>query len=514
MSTQVLENLQMNQQHMLIQDIIARNPDACITLFYNLPEITKNYTSSNRIQLIGFLLQCCDFGDIFSTRVLLRNLNCLVFKGVDELVLTSFLILLRKIMQEGGSSIAKEIMEFSDSFLEMCSDKFIQTKFFPYFSLLFDSECEDSLSIILPFTIKLAPKLSAKNLDFLIQHYIQLYNTKVIILKISIIDSFSGIVDYSENKQELFNKIIVPSVTDKDARIRTHSLLVASNYPQLISDPRPFLAMSKDSSWKVRFAFLQNIGPFITSFPEFIPCFLSFLKDNMGFIRAMSFEKANEILPEISPKDEMFIRLVESALKQQNDIIIVSALSLLPKLFESGAADPSKFVRFIQVLKSKDQSSVIDACLSCLVPYVNNLLTKNDINVIVKWINNKFKTNNWRNIGTAIEIIEKFLEYQNLHQVVLQFVDKIAGKLSDPCLHTRCLSSSAILAMSKTFGCNFINEKVFPQLKSIVDRGAPLDIKENVYHIYSELSDDIPQNKKILEEEMHKINREMIVHGS
>ena len=148
--------------------------------------------------------------------------------------------------------------------------------------------------------------------------------------------------------------------------------------------------------------------------------------------------------------------------------------------------------------------------MSCLVPHVNAMLTKKDINTIVKWISHQFKTGNWRIIGNVIQTIEKFLEFENLHQVVLQFVDKVAEMLSDPCLHTRCASSSAILSMAKTFGSEFVGDKVVPHLDSIIKGGAPLDVKKNVYYILSELSKDTQTEiKSILREEMDKINREV-----
>ncbi|KAH0794631.1 hypothetical protein GPJ56_001383 [Histomonas meleagridis] len=474
-----------------------------------LPELAKNKTSFDRIQLIGFIIQCCDLGDIFSTRILVKNLGFIVFKGVEETVLTSFLLLLGKIISECGSSITEEMVEFAKLFLEMCSEKFLQTQFFPYFASFFERENKDVLALVISFVSKLMSKLSPKNINFFINQCTRLYKTKMIILKLAILNAFSDIVDYSQNPQELFNQIIVPSTIARDTRVKSNSLFVASKHINLVSDPVPFLNLAKDSSWKVRYAFLQNIGPFATTFPQFIPCLLSFLKDNMGFIRATSFDKASEMFSEI-PKDDVFLRLVESALKQQNTLVILSALNLLPKLFECGAADPNKFVRFIQMLKSKDDDMVMESCLRCLVPHVNMLLAKKDINAIVKWIGHQFKTENWRKIGTVIETIEKFLEFENLHQVVLQFADNIADKLSDPCLHTRCASSSAILSMAKTFGSQFVGDRVIPHLKSIIEGGAPLDVKKNVYYILSELTKITDAEiKDAVQKEMDKVSQEI-----
>ncbi|OHS97826.1 hypothetical protein TRFO_09255 [Tritrichomonas foetus] len=496
----------------LLKNVISRKPEANRQFFSNLPVIIKEAVKNEKTHLclIAFILEWCDLGDLVSTKTLVDHFPDLIYRNSSKNVFLGFLPLLREVITKCGQAILPELLNFTDYYKEICVPKFIKKKTFPFLANYIDSDMFDIAACLFSFFSRLVPEIGDSNISKLISESEKHIASNFVTMRLSIVDSFQYLVKYSPDPHDFFSKIILSSLSDKCAYLRTHAIIAASKHIELIKDPTPFLELANDSSWKVRFCLVTNIKVFLKAFPEFENMLFTFArnKDYSYEMRESAFYQIDRLFKRLTNLNEA-LRCVETALHQKDEALVLSALPLIPKIRSKDPSIISSISSLISRFKTSKRENVQLSILKNVVPFIK--LTENEKIIVVRWIKSGLESQDWRNVDSALEAVHCILDSENSSILNDDIFQKVLSRLTDNSFNIRNRTSIVLITYITKMGWDFAKEKIMPIVKKVID-DSTLDIFQTTIRFYYGINEQSPPRdiQKEVEDILHKVDKDKV----
>ncbi|KAK8886017.1 hypothetical protein M9Y10_041476 [Tritrichomonas musculus] len=471
----------------MIHDILSKVPEANRRFYNNLPKISDKIENDEKLQLdlIEFIMMWCDFGDLLAVKTLINNFIFILSSHPSKNAMLSFLPLFREIITKCGSSILSELIKFTSKYKEICGGKFIKKKVFPFISAFIDSDENDVGSCSFSFLTHLIPEIGQENIQKLISISYKLNKLNIPNSRLASIDSFPILVQYfNDDKKKYFNDIISQSLNDAHYLIQTHSIKVASNHIDLITDSKIIMDLSSNPSWKVKLSLLEHIGVFIKAFKEFENVLFQFArnKDEMPILREMAFYEIDLNFENITNINEIFC-CVDVALRQKDENMVIAGLKLIPKIYMKNKEITQSLQSLLSRFRTTKKENVQLYLLKYALPYTQ--VSQNEKEMGKRWLLAGFDSDDWAINDIAIDVIDYLLNCQiNLDDFLTDDIfEKVTQMLNNSALNVRNRAAIVYVSYAKNRGWDFTRQKIMPNIRNIANN-CSIPIFQSIIRVY------------------------------
>lgn len=471
----------------MIIDIISVAPEANRNFYNSLSKITNKIENDEKLQLdtIEFIMMWCDFGDLLTVKALINNFCYILTPHPSKSGSLAFLPLLREVITKCGNSVLSELLLFSKKYKEICDSKFILKKVFPFISAFIDSDENDTASCSFSFLVSLIPEIGEENIQKLITISYKISKSKNTNARLAVVHAFSTLIQYKvDDKKKYFEDIVSQSLLDTCYLVQTHSIRVAAAHVDLINNIDTLLAISNDSSWKVKYSLIENIGVFIKSFKEFENVLFHFArnKDAMISLRESAFHQIGVYFDNITNINEIYC-CVDVALRQKEDSLIIAGLLIIPKIYQKNKELIQKFQSLLTRFRTLKKENVQFSLLKYALPYISS--SQNEKDMAKRWLLAGLNSDDWDINDSALETTDSLLNCDNNLENFIS--DDIFEKVTQMLMHTafNVRNRAAIVYVSfvKDRGWDFAKEKVMPRIRDIVN-SCTIPIMQTTIRIY------------------------------
>ena len=455
----------------LIKDVIRNKRNSTLNFFLHLPQIMEEIgDDENRVvQLMGFISDWCVFSDGFATRNLVEQFHILLPEKPTVAVAHAFMPILLKVIEEGGTYIAAQLLEFSDDFLERCPEGFIDQTVFHYMFHFLESEgLENEKATVLVFISTLSKALSEEHLRLIMKLIPCLFESPCMNLKLAVIDSVENFYEYVDDdaRKMLCDEIIVKSLSSFRSLVKTHVLtpVVRTGY---FGDE--LLAMAKkETNWKVKMAMCGFFEELVEKFPEFESVMFTLARDKIVTVRSAALTALGEAITMIDNKKEA-VKVCEAAMQVQDTVILEAGSRLLRKMVKNQTSLAERFQLFIGQLERSKSVHIITQLLKGLCPYLK--LGDKEKKVIDKWMRQAMKSPEWRFVDEAMKGMTKIMRNPDNREYAKTYLPEICERLEHPVLGVRKAVVKYLTKYVKVFGWEIFPEVIAPKVQSILGSG-------------------------------------------
>ena len=436
----------------LIMDVVHRRRNATLNFFLSIPQIMKEINGSEKqlMNLFFFIDQCCCLSDGFATRNLVTQFDLLLPKDIPVSIYHSFLPVLLRIIEELGTFILPQLLEFSEVFVERAPCDFINTNFFQSMKYLLEKQKSNVQAAAFLFLSKISSVLTPENLKTLMSCVPVFIKSPCSNLRIAVVDAVVDLYEFvdASDRQLLCDVVIVPSLSDKESLVRTHVLAPITRTGYLGDEI--LKAAAKETNWKVNMAFCGYCEQLITQFPEFETIMFTLAKSTVPAVRFAALTALADAILMVDDQNSL-VSVCNTALLVKDPLILDAGCRLLRKLVKMQTSLAESFHGVIERLKASKSVHIVIQLLKGLCPYIT--LTERDQRVIKEWMKNAMVPGGeWRVACEAMKGMTKIARNPGNQEFAKTYLPDIAGRLESPITTVRKAVSKYLVKFVKVCG--------------------------------------------------------------
>ena len=499
----------------LVMDVVHRKRNATLNFFLSLPQIMAEIEGSAKrvMDLLFFIDQCCCLADGFATRNLVSQFDLILPKDGPVDIYHSLLPVLLRILEELGTFILPQLIEFSEVLMDRAPRDFINDNFFSSMSFLLDQEAMTNVqAAAFLFLSKFSSVLNMANLKTLMNYIPKMIKSPCANLRIAVVDSVVDLYEFVDDdaRRLLCDVVIVPSLSDTESLVRSHVLGPITRTGYLGDE---ILTMAKaEKNWKVNMAFCGYCEALITQFPEFETIMFALAKDKVTQVRYAALIALADAILVVDNQAEL-VKVCELALRVKDPMILDAGCRLLRKLVKMQTSLATRFQPFICTLKDSKSVHVVIQLLKGLCPYLT--LSENDKKVITSWMKNAMiPGGEWRVSCEAMKGMTKIARNPQNQDFAKTYLPAIAGRLESPVTTVRKAVVKYLCKYVRTCGWS-VFQVIEPKIKSALNSGR-VRIAGNAVCVYMKLQKLSPPEdiNKTIQETLDSVKaKELAQHG-